>query len=78
MLVLTRKLNEQIVIGENIVISVQEIGKDRVRIGITAPSDISVHRKEIYDQIYRENIQSSQTMPLEVEKLLKLLKPPRK
>jgi len=77
MLVLTRKLNERIVIGENIVISVQEIGKDRVRIGISAPADISVHRKEIYDQIHHENLLASQVMPAEVENLLNLLKPPK-
>ena len=53
MLVLSRKKNEQIVIDENIVLTVVQIRGDRVRVGIEAPKDIPVHRKEVYEAINR-------------------------
>ena len=51
MLVLTRKTNESIIIGEDIVLTVIEIRRDRVRLGIKAPKEVSVHRREIYEAI---------------------------
>lgn len=48
MLVLTRKLNQEIVIGDNIRITVVAVGSDQVKLGITAPRSIPVHRSEIY------------------------------
>ena len=51
MLVLTRKLGEQIVIGDNIVISVVSVGRDRVKLGITAPAEVPVHRQEVKKRI---------------------------
>lgn len=51
MLVLSRKLSEEIVIGGNIRVMVIEIRGDNVRLGIEAPRDVSVHRKEIADAI---------------------------
>jgi carbon storage regulator len=54
MLVLSRYRDESIYIGDNIVITIVDIRGDRVRIGIQAPSDVSVHRQEIYDAIARE------------------------
>ena len=51
MLVLSRKRNEQIVIAENIVITIVEIRGDKVRLGIEAPVEIPVHRKEVYEAI---------------------------
>ena len=47
MLVLSRKKNESIVIGDSIVVTVVEIRGDRVRLGIEAPREIAVHRKEV-------------------------------
>ena len=49
MLVLSRKVNETIVINDNIVITVVEIRGDKVRLGIDAPKDVPVHRQEVYD-----------------------------
>ena len=55
MLILTRKLNESIIIGDDVEIAVVEIEKGHVRLGIKAPKDIAVHRKEIYVRIQEEN-----------------------
>jgi len=55
MLVLSRKKNESIVIGENIRIVIVEVRGDKVRLGIEAPNDIPVHRQEVYDAINKEN-----------------------
>lgn len=55
MLVLSRKRDEAIVIGDNITVMVVEIRGDKVRLAFDAPRDISVHRKEVYDAIQREN-----------------------
>jgi len=54
MLVLSRKKNEQIMVGDTIVITVVSFQGDKIRIGIDAPKDIEVHRKEVYDAIQRE------------------------
>ncbi|NMA91293.1 MAG: carbon storage regulator CsrA [Amphibacillus sp.] len=58
MLVLTRKLNEAIQIGENIEVKIVGIEGDQIKLGITAPKEIDVHRKEIYLQIQAENKQA--------------------
>lgn len=55
MLVITRKLDEAIVIGDGIEVRVLRIGKDGVRLGISAASAVPVHRREIYDQIRAAN-----------------------
>ena len=54
MLVLSRKKNESIVIDENIVITVVEIRGDKVRLGIQAPKEVTIHRSEVYEAIRRE------------------------
>jgi carbon storage regulator len=53
MLVLSRKINETIIINDNIVITVVDIRGDKVRLGIEAPKDVPVHRQEVYDAIKR-------------------------
>ncbi len=56
MLVLARRLNESIIIGDDIEVVVIDIKGDQVKLGIRAPKRISVHRKEIYEEIQQENI----------------------
>ena len=55
MLVLSRQRDESIIIGDNVQITVVDIRGDKVRLGIEAPADIPVHRKEVFDAIQREN-----------------------
>lgn len=55
MLVLSRQRDETIMIGDDIQITVVDIRGDKVRVGIVAPIEIPVHRKEVYDAIQREN-----------------------
>lgn len=55
MLILSRKPGESVVIGENIHIRILEIRGESVKIGIEAPRDTAVHRREVYDAILEEN-----------------------
>jgi carbon storage regulator len=55
MLVLSRKKNESIVINNDITIVVVEIRGDKVRLGVEAPKEVPVHRREVYDAIQRAN-----------------------
>lgn len=63
MLILTRKSGETIRIGDDIAISVIEIRGNQVRIGITAPRDVTVHREEVYEQIQDQNKLAAQAHP---------------
>ena len=66
MLVLTRKLHQSIVIGDGIEVVVLEVRGEQVRLGIKAPKNVAVHRKEIYDQIQQENLSASEARPEDV------------
>ena len=59
MLVLSRQKDQTIMIGDNIEITIVDIRGDKVRIGISAPAKIPVHRKEVYDAIKSENKQAA-------------------
>lgn len=61
MLILSRKLDESIIIDGNIEIKIVSIDDNRVRIGINAPANVEVHRKEVFDKIKEENIQAAST-----------------
>ena len=72
MLVLSRQRDETIIIGDNIEITVVDIRGDKVRLGVSAPKEISVHRKEVYDAIRRENREAAQVKPEDLMALGKL------
>ena len=55
MLVLSRHKEEQIMIGDDVIITIVDIRGDKVRLGIDAPQHIPVHRQEVYDEIERSN-----------------------
>jgi carbon storage regulator len=60
MLVLSRQRDESIMIGDDVEITIVDVRGDKVRLGITAPKHIPVHRREIYDAIQREKAQKSE------------------
>ena len=63
MLIFTRRRDEAIMIGDEIQVTVVRVGTDAVRIGIEAPPEVTVHRREIYDQIRHENQAAAQSTP---------------
>lgn len=69
MLVLSRQRDESIIIGDNIVVTIVDIRGDKVRLGIEAPTEIPVHRREVFEAIQRENLQASRLQPKDVGEL---------
>ena len=67
MLVLSRQRDESIIIGDNIVVTIVDIRGDKVRLGINAPTEIPVHRQEVYEAIQRENVRSSKLDPKDAQ-----------
>ncbi|MEM1012779.1 MAG: carbon storage regulator CsrA [Planctomycetota bacterium] len=63
MLVLSRQRNETIMIGDEVEVTVIDIRGDKVRLGINAPREVTVHRKEVYEAIKRENQAAAQVQP---------------
>lgn len=74
MLVLTRKKNESIVINGNIEIIVASIEDGKVKLGIRAPKNIEIHRKEIYEAIQKENRKAANTQSIDFGVLKGILK----
>ena len=72
MLVLSRQRDETIMIGDDIEVTVVDIRGDKVRLGINAPRDIMVHRKEVYEAIRRENKAAAQVKPEDLSGLGKI------
>lgn len=76
MLVFTRKLDEAIVIGDGIEVRVLRVGRQGVKLGITAPGHVAIHRQEIYEQIRQENRAAASTSMADesvVERLRQML-----
>jgi carbon storage regulator len=71
-LVFTRKKGESLVIGNEIEITILNIGSGSVKVGIVAPRHISVHRQEVYEAIRHENMAASQSQIPSAEMLKKL------
>ena len=63
MLILSRRVNEKIVIGEDIVVSVVEVRGDQVKLGIEAPRNVKVFRQEVFDAIQEENRRAASASP---------------
>ncbi len=61
MLILSRKINESINIGDKIEVSIIDIRGDQVKVGIKAPKDVKVYRQEVYNAIQQENLMASKT-----------------
>ena len=78
MLVLTRKLGENIRIGDNVKITVLEVRGAQVKLGIEAPPEVIVHREEIYERIQEENRRASQTSPLALQDAANLIRKGKK
>lgn len=74
MLVLTRKLNESIMIGDDVKITIVDVKGDQVKLGITAPRQIAVHREEVYREIQKENQLAALHSQPNLETLEKMLK----
>ena len=76
MLVLGRKLNESLMVGDDVEIIIVEIKGDQVKLGIKAPREIKIYRKEIYEEIQAENIKASQIQikPSDLQGLENLLR----
>lgn len=70
MLVLTRKKGESLVINNNIEVTILEIRGDQIKLGISAPRDVSIYRKEVYLQIQEENKAALETNNAEALKNL--------
>ncbi len=77
MLVLTRKSNQSIMIGDDIEVSVLSIMGEKVRIGIQAPRDIPVFRKEVYLEIQQENVAAGASARAEVDDASEAAQQPR-
>lgn len=73
MLVLSRQKDQTIIIGDDIEITVVAIRGDKVSLGINAPRSISVHRKEVYDAIKRENRRAMEAQPQDIKEIDQIL-----
>jgi carbon storage regulator len=74
MLILSRKIEEAIKIGDTITIRVLGIHEGQVKIGIEAPKDIKVYRSELYDLIQKENVQASKSEKVSVSKAAQVMR----
>jgi carbon storage regulator len=74
MLVFTRKKGESLIIANEIEVTILNVGTGNVKVGITAPRQISVHRHEVFEAIKRENLAASRSQIPKMDILKKLLK----
>jgi carbon storage regulator CsrA len=60
LLILTRRVNESLMVGEQVTVTVLAIKGNQVRLGVGAPKDVAVHREEVYDRVQAEKAQQSE------------------
>jgi carbon storage regulator len=75
MLVLTRRSSQSIMIGKDVVITILEVRGDQVRIGVSAPRDVDVHREEVYQELQQANRSAASPSPEALTALGKILPP---
>ncbi len=75
MLVLTRKPDQSIMVGSEIEITILEVRGEQVRVGIRAPREVSIYRKEVFEQIREANVRANETPASLLPDLTKLLAP---
>lgn len=73
MLILTRKLGESIAIGDEVRVTLIDVQGRQVKIGVSAPKNVPIHRLEVYEKIQGENLRASQTADLDLNRLSQLL-----
>jgi len=73
LLVLSRKKNQSIMIGEDIEIIITDVSDDKVRIGIKAPKSLKIFRKELIEEIQEENIKSNLTLNVDINELTNII-----
>lgn len=73
MLVLTRRTDESVIIGDTIAVTVLAIEGDHVRLGITAPKTVPIHRQEVYEQIKTANVEAARSSSTDISSILKFL-----
>jgi len=69
MLILTRKVGQSVIIGNNIKITIADVSGKQVKIGVEAPQDISIYRLEVYERIREENIRAAEAAKEFLEKM---------
>ena len=74
MLILTRKIEESIKIGDTITVKILSVADGQVKIGIDAPRDLKVHRTEVYEEIQRQNLEAAKTSRTDVSSVASKLK----
>jgi carbon storage regulator len=74
MLVLSRKIDESIVIGDDVEITIVEVRGDTVKLGVSAPKSVTVYRKEVYEAIQQENIAASKPAAQDLSAVAKALR----
>jgi len=75
MLVFTRRKGESLVIGNEVEVTILSVGAGNVKVGISAPRHISVHRQEVFEAIKRENLAASKSQISNADLLKKLISP---
>ena len=69
MLVLTRRVNQSIMIGDEVVVTVLEVRGDQVRLGIKAPRSIDVHREEVFEALQQANLAAASPLPEAIDSI---------